>query len=708
MMYNEHFGLRQAPFRITPDTSLFYTGGGRGDVLDALVYAITSGEGIVKVVGEVGTGKTMLCRMLEERLPDNVQIAYLANPSLRPDDILYAIAFELGLELPAGTTRLQVMHRLQETLLAVHARNRRVVALVEEAQRMPVDTLEEIRLLSNLETKNEKLLQIVLFGQPELDDNLALPGIRQLRERITHSFKLAPLARAEIQDYVAFRLREAGYRGRDAFSGDAYRVMSRASEGLTRRVNIIADKAMLAAFAENTHDVSARHVKVAIRDSEFDAATTRRARGASKPAIAAGIAAAAIVAGAAGFFVGQRDHGAPGVAGVTASPPRTASAPTARVATAAVSGDAAAADVDAAHRRPVATASGTAAAPPARAASGAESGDAAAVDVDAGHRRPVATASGIAATPSTAGAPGSPPVLASVPARTERQAQAAVPAVSDAAAPASAPTAARTLAAAAGSGAPGAAPDAPPAVRLAKASSGVFAQGAAADRAAAAQDYTLPALTPPRATAQAETMALASMPLPPPPEAMPAASAARPAASVAAVPTEQRTAEPLAAATAPRAAATEPEREPVAASSAAPAREPARAPSASPREAGANGSVPPAAADAGTSDLVERRLAHTRAWLERVNPAHFSIQLLATDARQRENLEAFLRWRRGAGDLDSLYVYETRINERPWFGVLYGEFDSYAAAREALRALPEELLRRAPFIRNVRDIGSLG
>jgi DamX protein len=143
-------------------------------------------------------------------------------------------------------------------------------------------------------------------------------------------------------------------------------------------------------------------------------------------------------------------------------------------------------------------------------------------------------------------------------------------------------------------------------------------------------------------------------------------------------------------------------------SSAAPASEPVRAPSASARAAGANASLAPAAADAGASDLVERRLARTRAWLERVNPAHFSIQLLATDARQRENLEAFLRWRRGAGDLDSLYVYETRINERPWFGVLYGEFDSYAAAREALRALPEELLRRAPFIRNVRDIGNLG
>ena len=199
-MYNEYFGLNQAPFRITPDTALFYTGGARGDVLDALVYAITSGEGIVKVVGEVGTGKTMLCRMLEERLPKNVQIAYLANPSLTPGDILHAVALELELDIAGDANRLQVMHRLQETLLARHANNQRVVVLVEEAQSMPVDTLEEIRLLSNLETKNEKLLQIVLFGQPELDDNLSKPQIRQLRERITHRFALKPLGREEVKD----------------------------------------------------------------------------------------------------------------------------------------------------------------------------------------------------------------------------------------------------------------------------------------------------------------------------------------------------------------------------------------------------------------------------------------------------------------------------------------------------------------------------
>jgi MSHA biogenesis protein MshM len=253
------------------------------------------------VVGEVGTGKTMLCDWLEERLPNNVQIVYLANPSLTPEDILHAVALEVELDLPSDANRLQVMHRLQESLLAGQGNNQRVVVLVEETQSMPVDTLEEIRLLSNLETKNEKLLQIVLFGQPELDENLAKTQIWQLRERITHSFALTPLGREEIKGYVAFRLRASGYRGRDAFTSDAYRAMSRASEGLTKRVNIIADKAMLAAFADDTHDVSAKHVKSAIADSEFSA---KHPRGPHQRLFALG-ALAVVVAGTLGWSAGS-------------------------------------------------------------------------------------------------------------------------------------------------------------------------------------------------------------------------------------------------------------------------------------------------------------------------------------------------------------------------------------------------------------------
>jgi MSHA biogenesis protein MshM len=277
-VYLEYFSLKRHPFRITPDPTLFCPGGGRGEVLDALIYAITSGEGIVKVVGEVGSGKTMLCRILEERLPPSVEIVYLANPKLSPSDILYAIAFELKLPVQPGIERLAVMQYLQAYLLSQHAANRSVVVFIEEAQGMPVETLEEIRLLSNLETHRHKLLQIVLFGQPELDKNLRQRNIRQLKERITHSFHLLPLTTTEVSEYMRFRLQAAGCGKSGVFSSGAERLIAKVSCGLIRRINILADKAMLAAYADSSARaasgssramVSSRHVRAAVRDSEF-------------------------------------------------------------------------------------------------------------------------------------------------------------------------------------------------------------------------------------------------------------------------------------------------------------------------------------------------------------------------------------------------------------------------------------------------------
>jgi MSHA biogenesis protein MshM len=238
-------------------------------VLDALIYAITNGEGIVKVVGEVGSGKTMLCRMLQTMLPEKIESIYLANPSVAPEDVLHAIAFELQLKLPKNADRLKVMQVLQTHLLARHAAGKQVVIFVEEAQGMPLATLEEIRLLSNLETKHDKLLQIVLFGQPELDENLNQTNIRQLRERITHSFNLAPLQTKEIGEYLIFRLRAAGYFGPHLFSNAAISKIAASAQGLVRRVNILADKSLLAAFAEGQYQVTPKHVQAAIGDSEF-------------------------------------------------------------------------------------------------------------------------------------------------------------------------------------------------------------------------------------------------------------------------------------------------------------------------------------------------------------------------------------------------------------------------------------------------------
>jgi type II secretory pathway predicted ATPase ExeA len=268
-LYYPHFGLKEPPFKITPNTDFFFSGGNRGAVLDALVYAITNGEGIIKVVGEVGSGKTMLCRMLQTILPEKVESIYLANPSMAPEDVLHAIAFELQLKLPKNADRLKVMQQLQAHLLNSHAEGRQVVIFVEEAQGMPLATLEEIRLLSNLETKQDKLLQIVLFGQPELDVNLSETHIRQLRERITHSFHLEPLKTKDIGEYLILRLRTAGYHGPHLFTDAAVKKLSESAEGLVRRVNILADKSLLAAFAENVYQVTPKHVKAAIQDSEF-------------------------------------------------------------------------------------------------------------------------------------------------------------------------------------------------------------------------------------------------------------------------------------------------------------------------------------------------------------------------------------------------------------------------------------------------------
>ena len=289
-LYLEHFGLAEAPFRITPHTDFFFAGAERGATLDALMYAVVHDEGIVKVSGEVGSGKTMLSRVLMERLPAQVDTIYLASPSLAADEILHAIAHDLELSL-AEARRTVALRELQEHLISRYAAGRRVVILIDEAHVMPEDTLEQVRLLSNLESSRHKLLQIVLFGQPELDATLAKPSLRQLRDRITHAFRMRPLAPAEVSTYLSFRMRAAGYRGPDVFTPRAVSLLARASGGLTRRINILADKSLLSAYTENTHAVTHRHVRAAIADSEF-AAVRRAPRSAAYvgAALAAGIA----------------------------------------------------------------------------------------------------------------------------------------------------------------------------------------------------------------------------------------------------------------------------------------------------------------------------------------------------------------------------------------------------------------------------------
>ena len=267
-LYLEHFGMREPPFRITPHTDFFFTGANRGPTLEALIYAITQDEGIVKVTGEVGSGKTMLCRMLLERLPAHVETLYLANPSLSRSEILGAIADELGIPTDGKATH-SLTRALQDALIARYAEGKRVVLLIDEAHAMPAESLEEIRLLSNLESKATKLLQIALFAQPELDERLAATDMRQLRERITQHFNLAPLKQADVAAYLEFRLRAAGYHGPNPFTDEAIRQITRISEGLSRRINIIADKALLAAYSNGSHKVDVGEVKTAEQDARF-------------------------------------------------------------------------------------------------------------------------------------------------------------------------------------------------------------------------------------------------------------------------------------------------------------------------------------------------------------------------------------------------------------------------------------------------------
>jgi len=296
-MYLEHYGLTEAPFRITPHTDFFFAGANRGTTLEALLYAITHDEGIVKISGEVGSGKTMLCRVLMERLPENVAIIYLANPSLSREDILYALADELGIEVPEQSRTNTVMRALQEQLVELYAAGKQVVVLIDEAHAMPVETLEEIRLLSNLESNRHKLLQLVLFGQPEINETLARSDMRQLRDRITHNFNLEPLVRKDIAQYLDFRMRAAGYHGPSVFAPAAVKLIAKASQGLTRRINILADKALLASYAAGGHQVGEAEVKAAIKDSEFaSTASPAGRRQAGTPWIWAGAGAIAVLA----------------------------------------------------------------------------------------------------------------------------------------------------------------------------------------------------------------------------------------------------------------------------------------------------------------------------------------------------------------------------------------------------------------------------
>ncbi len=271
-LYLDHFGLNRPPFQITPDLDFFFAGGHRGDILSALLHVAAHEEGIITLIAEVGSGKTLLARLMISRLDPHISTVYLANPSFSRDEILGAIARDLGLtDLPTSTeARLAA---LQQELLRRHSLGQRVLLVIDEAHAMPPESLEEVRLLSNLETGQHKLVNIMLFGQPELDELLTDRRLRQVRDRIVHRFKLMPLPPLDTSAYVDHRLRAAGWKGGALFSPAAMAALIKASGGRARRINLLADKALLATYALGLMVVHQQQVQDAIGELHEDFST---------------------------------------------------------------------------------------------------------------------------------------------------------------------------------------------------------------------------------------------------------------------------------------------------------------------------------------------------------------------------------------------------------------------------------------------------
>lgn len=272
-LYLDHFGLQEAPFGLTPNTGFYYGLPPHEEALQVLNWALAQGEGFIKVTGEVGTGKTLLCRKLlgELEKAGDVRYAWFPNPNLGAKELQMALALELNMELglaPMVRNALDMTDRIHRHLIDLHRQGRRVVVVIDEAQVLPDETLEAIRLFGNLETESSKLLQIVLFGQPELDARLAGPHLRQLRQRIGFSYCLRPLSLDETRAYVEHRLHIAGYRGGTLFGGFALRRLWRASRGVPRLINVLAQKCLMLAYGRGERRIGTRLVGLAIRDTD--------------------------------------------------------------------------------------------------------------------------------------------------------------------------------------------------------------------------------------------------------------------------------------------------------------------------------------------------------------------------------------------------------------------------------------------------------
>ncbi|MEE8580150.1 MAG: AAA family ATPase, partial [Myxococcota bacterium] len=295
-MYTAFYGLREKPFALSPDPRFLFLAESHREALAHLLYGIDQGEGFIAVTGEVGTGKTTICRTLLDRLGSETTVAFLFNPSSSATELLRAIASEFGLD-SAGSQRGELGDQLNRFLLEEKRQGRRALLIIDEAQNLSADTLEQVRLLSNLETSSAKLIQILLLGQPELDRKLDSPSLRQLRQRVSVRWALMPMSPSETRDYVRHRLRVSAGAPREIFTPRALAEIYRRSRGIPRLVNVLCDRTLLAGYAEQTHQIGPRLVQSCAR--EIPDVARRRPRPSSDPARRSwwGGAAAALATG---------------------------------------------------------------------------------------------------------------------------------------------------------------------------------------------------------------------------------------------------------------------------------------------------------------------------------------------------------------------------------------------------------------------------
>jgi general secretion pathway protein A len=267
----DYYGLKEAPFSITPNPRFLFFSAKHREAFNHLLYGIRERKGFVQLTGEVGAGKTTLCRALLDQLGNNFSTALILNPVLDPDGLIRHIATEFGLNVK-GLDRAEMITEINAFLLAQMEQGRDTVLIIDEAQNLSNDLLEQVRLLSNLETDDRKLLQIVLMGQPELRDRLNHPALRQLRQRITVRYHLKPLRAAELNAYVHHRLTVSGANGTPCFTAPALWRIHRYSKGIPRLVNAVCDKCLLAGFVQQRDRINFRMVGRAIRELEGDIA----------------------------------------------------------------------------------------------------------------------------------------------------------------------------------------------------------------------------------------------------------------------------------------------------------------------------------------------------------------------------------------------------------------------------------------------------